>query len=118
MSAEGADVVVAPRSAERARFAGAGALGRPSTTSRPGTTRAPPVFHGSFAAWVSTLECGFTIDGAPIAAGDDAISGGGRSRVRARQAAIRARNEVSFRGADREGRHRTPSRIAAHCTGG
>src|SRR5690349_16691971 len=89
MSVEGAEVVVAPRFAERARVAAAGAACRHTTTTLPGTVGTPPVFHGSFAACVSNARCVGTcalrIDGAPVAACDEAASVVARRVVRARQ---------------------------------
>src|SRR5262245_11008431 len=100
MSVEGAAAVVAPRVADKARVAAWGAPCRQTTTSRPGTRRAPPVFQGSLAAWVSIAACApvgkVAGEGAPTAGSDEATSGTARTVVRARQAAMRARNEVSF----------------------
>src|SRR5215831_19118519 len=98
MSVDGADVVVAPRFAERARVAASGARCRHTTTSRPGTTGVPPVFQGNLAAWVSSVACAvrfdLRIDGAPPAAAcDDAASAVARRVAKARQPAMRVRNE-------------------------
>src|SRR3954468_18243511 len=105
MSDDGAEVVVAPRSADRDLAAASGGAGRQTTTSLPGTTRAPPLFHGSFAASVEMDVCAPTLGpptgGAPIAGCGAARIGAARRVARARQAAMRARNEVSFQGADR-----------------
>src|SRR6476646_3636271 len=100
MSEAGEAVVAAPRSADTARVAAAGALCRQTTTSRPGTTAAPPVFQGSLAACVSSAACAVTrvlrIEGAPVVAWEEAVSVVARRVVRARQTAIRARNGISL----------------------
>ena len=89
-------MVVASSCADSARLSTFEAPWRQTTTIRPGTDGAPPEFHGNFAACASGAACAGPIGADPIAAGDDITNGTVMRVARARQAAIRARNDVSF----------------------
>jgi hypothetical protein len=96
MPGAGLDVVIVPSCADRALLATREAPWRHTMTIRPGTDRAPPEFHGNFAACAWGAACAGPIGADPIAAGDDSTNGTVMSVARVRQVAIRARNDVSF----------------------